>query len=77
MASNGILAAFPIVNEDNGSEWVSVLVYNKWMYNDHVRDSSLYQDLWKIQEGKIRYMISLEQKPSRPGFKQLESLTKD
>jgi ketosteroid isomerase-like protein len=75
-ASNEILAAYPLVNTDNNDQWVNVLVYNKWMYNDRVRDSMLYQDLWKIKNGKITNLVSLEQKPSRPATKKLEEFIK-
>jgi ketosteroid isomerase-like protein len=74
-ASNEILVAYPLVNKDNNEEWVSVLTYNKWMYKDKTRDSMLYQDLWKIKNGKVSYLLSLEQMPSRMGAKTLEKLT--
>ena len=74
-ASNEILAAYPLVNSDNNEEWVNVLTYNKWMYNDKSRDSMLYLDLWKIRDGKISYLLSLEQMPSHMGAKTLEKLT--
>lgn len=72
--ANEILAAYPIINTENNDEWVSVLTYNKWRYTDGVRDSMLYQDLWKIRNGKIIQMISLEQSPSRQGLKRIETL---
>ena len=74
-ASNEILVAYPLVNKDNNEEWVNVLTYNKWMYKDKSRDSMLYLDLWKISNGKISYLLSLEQMPSRMGAKTLEKLT--
>jgi ketosteroid isomerase-like protein len=75
-ASNEILAAYPLVNTDNNEEWVNVLTYNKWIYKDRTRDSMLYLDLWKIRDGKISYLLSLEQMPSHMGAKTLEKLTK-
>jgi hypothetical protein len=75
-AGNEILAAYPLVNTDNNDQWVNVLVYNKWMYNDRVRDSMLYQDLWKIRDGKITNLVSLQQKPSHSETKRLEELIK-
>jgi ketosteroid isomerase-like protein len=76
-SSNDILAAYPLVNTDNNDHWVNVLVYNKWRYTDGMRDSMLYQDLWKIRDGKIRQLVSLEQMPSRTGTKRLEELTRE
>ena len=73
-ASNEIVAVYPLLNMDNNDEWVNVLTYNKWVYKDKDRDSMLYVDLWKIKNGKISYLISLEQMPSRKGAKRLEEL---
>lgn len=72
--SNEILAAYPIHNLDQNEDWVNVLVYNKWMYNDRVRDSLLYQDLWKIKDGKINYLLTLQLSPSRVGIKKLDEI---
>lgn len=76
-ASNDIISAFPVVNKETNDEWVNVLSYNKWKYTDGVRDSMLYQDLWKIRNGKIRELISLEQLPSRIGIRKIETLVND
>jgi len=75
--ANQVLSIYPLVNKETNDEWVSVLLYNKWTYKDNVRDSSLFQDLWKLQNGKIYYMLSLEQSPSRTGLKRLEKISKD
>jgi hypothetical protein len=45
------------------------------MYKDKTRDSMLYQDLWKVKNGKISYLLTLEQIPSRPGIKKLDEMT--
>ncbi|ANE53132.1 hypothetical protein SY85_24325 [Flavisolibacter tropicus] len=73
--SNEIIAAYPIHNIDHNEDWVNVLVYNKWTYNDRVRDSLLYQDLWKIKDGKINYLLTLQLSPSRVGIKKLDEIT--
>ena len=73
--SNNVLAVFPIHNNDKNEEWVSVLVYNKWTNKDNTRDSMLYQDLWKVKDGKITYLLTLEQAPSRGTIKQLDAMT--
>ncbi|MCU7548341.1 nuclear transport factor 2 family protein [Chitinophagaceae bacterium LB-8] len=73
-ASNDVIAAFPLKNLDENEEWVMALVYNKWAYKDRIRDSMLYQDIWKIKDGKISYLLSLEQSPSRVGAKTLEKM---
>jgi len=75
--ANQVISIYPLLNKETNDEWVSALLYNKWTYKDNARDSSLYQDLWKLQNGKIYYMLSLEQTPSRTGVKRLEKLSKD
>jgi hypothetical protein len=73
--SNDIIAAYPVHNIDQNEDWVNVLVYSKWMYKDKTKDSMLYQDLWKVKNGKISYLLTLEQTPSRPGIKKLDEMT--
>jgi len=75
--SNQVISVYPILNKETNDEWVAALLYNKWTYKDNKRDSSLFQDLWKLQNGKIYYMLSLEQSPSRITVKRLEKLSKD
>jgi ketosteroid isomerase-like protein len=75
--ANQVISIYPILNKETNDEWVAALLYNKWTYKDNVRDSSLYQDLWKLQNGKIYYMLSLEQTLSRTNTKRLERLSKD
>ena len=75
--ANQVISIYPILNKETNDEWVAALLYNKWTYKDNVRDSSLYQDLWKLQNGKIYYMLSLEQSPNRTNLKRLEKLSKD
>jgi hypothetical protein len=75
--SNQVISIYPILNKETNDEWVAALLYNKWSYSDNRRDSSLFQDLWKLQNGKIYYMLSLEQSPNRTNLKRLEKLSKD
>jgi hypothetical protein len=75
--SNQVISVYPILNKETNDEWVAALLYNKWTYKDNKRDSSLFQDLRKLQNGKIYYMLSLEQSPSRTTVKRLEKLSKD
>ena len=75
--SNQVISIYPILNKETNDEWVAALLYNKWSYQDNRKDSSLFQDLWKLQNGKIYYMLSLEQSPNRTNLKRLEKLSKD
>src|SRR5436190_16282718 len=75
--SNQVISIYPILNKETNDEWVAALLYNKWSYQDNRKDSSLFHDLWKLQNGKIYYMLSLEQSPNRTNLKRLEKLSKD
>src|SRR6478752_6463425 len=75
--SNHVISIYPILNKETNDEWVAALLYNKWSYKDNRRDSSLFQDLWKLQNGKIYYMLSFEQSPNRTNVKRLEKLSKN
>jgi ketosteroid isomerase-like protein len=71
--NNKIVSAFALHNEENNADWVMVMVYNKWTYNDGVKDSALYWDNWRLKDGKIVYLNSLEQAPSKTLLKTLET----
>ena len=73
--SNQVISVYPLLNKETNDEWVSALVYNKWTYKDNSRDSMIYQDLWRLKDGKIEYLLSLEQTPSRVVAKRLEKLS--
>ena len=72
-ASHRIISANSLHNDDYDEDWVQILSYNKWTYQDGVKDSMLYFDNWRLKNGKINYLTSLEQKPSRPVLKKLEN----
>lgn len=71
--SNKIVSAYALHNGENNADWVMVMVYNKWTYNDGTRDSALYSDNWRLKEGKIVYLNSLEQAPTKTFLKTLET----
>lgn len=72
--SNSIIHAYAITNEDNNDDWVAIVTYSKWSYQDGVRDSALYADYWKFNNGKIVYLNSLAQQPSRGLLKKLKEI---
>jgi len=72
-AVNKIISAISLHNNDYDEDWVQILTYNKWSYQDGVKDSSLYFDNWRLKNGKINYLNSLEQKPPRQLLKTLEN----
>ena len=52
-------------NKDRGEEWVIAWTWNKWTYTDGKKDSMLYCDNWRINNGKITYLNSLQNRPSK------------
>ena len=71
--SHKIISAISLHNDDLDEDWVQILSYNKWSYQDGARDSMLYFDNWRVKNGKINYLTTLEQTPTRPILKKLES----
>lgn len=69
---NQIISAYALHNEDKNGDWVMVMTYNKWEYDDGSKDSTLYLDNWRVKDGKIVYLNSLEQTPSKAMLKRLE-----
>jgi len=70
--SNQIVSAMALHNDDHNDDWVQIMTYNKWAYQDGVKDSMLYFDNWRLKDGKIIYLNSLQQKPPKPLLKILE-----
>jgi ketosteroid isomerase-like protein len=71
--TNKIVSAYALHNDENNADWVMVMVYNKWTYNNGVKDSALYWDNWRLKDGKIVYLSSLEQAPPKTLLKTLET----
>ena len=71
--TNKIVSAYALHNEENNADWVMVMVYNKWTYNDGVKDSALYWENWRLEDGKIVYLNSLAQAPPKTLLKTLET----
>jgi hypothetical protein len=71
--SHKIISAISLHNDDLHEDWVQILCYNKWSYQDGTRDSMLYFDNWRLKNGKINYLNTLEQTPPRPLLKRLET----
>jgi hypothetical protein len=71
--SNKIISAISLHNDDYNEDWVQIMTYNKWSYKDGVKDSMLFFDNWRLKNGKINYLNSLEQKPPRQLLKTLEN----
>ena len=71
--SNKIVSAMALHNDDHNDDWVQIMTYNKWAYKDGVKDSMLYFDNWRLKDGKIVYLNSLQQKPPKALLKRLEA----
>ena len=71
--SNKIISAVSLHNDEYNEDWVQIMTYNKWSLQDGTKDSMLYFDNWRLKNGKIDYLNSLQQKPPRQLLKRLES----
>ena len=63
--SNIPFSLISLYNKDRDQEWVIAWTWNKWTYTDGKKDSMLYCDNWRIEEGKIVYLNSLQNRPSK------------
>lgn len=72
--SHHVIYALPLRSNDHQQDWVIAMVYNKWSYKDGVRDSMLYIDQWRFDNGKVAYLNSLEQKPSKQLLRRLKEM---
>jgi len=70
--SHRIISAISLHNDDLNDDWVQILCYNKWTYQDGGKDSMLYFDNWRVKNGKIDYLTTLEQTPPKAVLKRLE-----
>ena len=70
--SNTPFSLISLYNKDRNQEWVIAWTWNKWTYNDGKKDSMLYCDNWRIKDGKITYLNSLQNRPSKQLLKALK-----
>lgn len=63
--SNTILSAVSLHDKERGEDWVMITTYNKWKEKNGKRDSLLYQDNWKLKEGKLFELMSYSKLPTR------------
>ena len=64
--SNIPFSLISLHNKDLDQQWVIAWTWNKWTYNDGIKDSMLYCDNWRLKDGKIVYLTSMENRPSKP-----------
>ena len=70
--TNTPFSLISLYNKDRRQEWVIAWTWNKWTYNDGKKDSMLYCDNWRIKDGKITYLNSLQNRPSKQLLKALK-----
>jgi len=62
--SNDILSAVSLHDRESNEDWVMITTYNKWVWENGKRDSVLYQDNWKITNGKLSFLMSFYKLPT-------------
>jgi len=73
--SNIPFSLISLHNKDLDQQWVIAWTWNKWQNNDGTKDSMLYCDNWRLKDGKIVYLNSLQNYPSKPLSKTLNKIT--
>ncbi len=71
--SNDILSAVSLHDKESGEDWVMVTTYNKWKEKGGKRDSLLYQDNWKLKDGKLALLMSFSKMPTRQLLSKVDS----
>ena len=62
-------------NKDLDQQWVIAWTWNKWRHADGSKDSMLYCDNFRLKDGKIVYLNSLQNQPSKSLSKTLNGIT--
>jgi len=63
--SNIPFSMISLHNKDLDQQWVIAWTWNKWRNTDGSKDSMLYCDNWRLKDGKIVYLNSLQNRPSK------------
>jgi hypothetical protein len=63
--SNIPFSLISLHNKDLDQQWVLAWTWNKWRYADGTKDSMLYCDNWRLKDGKIVYLNSSGNRPSK------------
>lgn len=71
--SNIPFSLISLHNKDLDQQWVIAWTWNKWQYVDGTKDSMLYCDNWRLKDGKIVYLNSTENQPSKSLSKTLNN----
>ena len=71
--SNIPFSLISLHNKDLDQQWVLAWTWNKWTYTDGTKDSMLYCDNWRLKDGKIVYLNSTENRPSKSLTKTLNT----
>jgi hypothetical protein len=71
--SNIPFSLISLHNKDMDQQWVIAWTWNKWRYVDGTKDSMLYCDNWRLKDGKIVYLNSAENQPSKSLSKTLNN----
>jgi hypothetical protein len=72
--SNIPFSLISLHNKDLDQQWVIAWTWNKWQHADGSKDSMLYCDNWRLKDGKIVYLNSLENHPSKSLSKTLNKI---
>lgn len=62
--ANYIISALSLHDRESNEDWVVINVYNKWTEKSGKRDSILYNDNWRMKNGKINFLMSYEKLPT-------------
>jgi hypothetical protein len=70
---NNILSAVSLHDKESGEDWVLITTYNKWIEKNGKRDSVLYNDNWRLKNGKLDLLMSYYKLPTKEFLKRNDS----
>jgi hypothetical protein len=63
--TNYVISAVSLHDRESKEDWVMVTTYSKWVEKGGKRDSVLYQDNWRLKDGKLRFLMSFYKLPTK------------
>ena len=67
--SNNIISAVSLHDRERNEDWVLINTYNKWVETNGKKDSLIYHDEWRINNGKIDFLWSFYKLPTKAFLK--------
>ena len=72
--SNIPFSMISLHNNERNQDWVIAWTWNKWRNSNGTKDSMLFCDNWLFKEGKVTYLNSMQNQPSKSLARRLNEI---